>query len=35
METSYLIMEYCAFPSLDSIIKERKLTINELRLITK
>ncbi|CAK76936.1 unnamed protein product (macronuclear) [Paramecium tetraurelia] len=35
METSYLIMEYCAFDSLESIIKKRKLTIMELRIVIK
>ncbi|CAD8174792.1 unnamed protein product [Paramecium octaurelia] len=35
METSYLIMEYCAFDSLESIIKKRKLNATELKIVIK
>ncbi|CAD8183344.1 unnamed protein product [Paramecium pentaurelia] len=34
-ETSYLVMEYCNFPSLESVIKQRTLTIEELKVIIK
>ncbi|CAD8098330.1 unnamed protein product [Paramecium sonneborni] len=34
-ETSYLVMEYCDFPSLDTIIKKRPLTTEELKVIIK
>lgn len=35
METSYLVMEYCPFPSLESIIKERTLDEDETREVIK
>ena len=35
METSYLVMEYCPYPSLESVIKKRKLTEDEIRVIAK
>ncbi|CAD8174810.1 unnamed protein product [Paramecium octaurelia] len=35
METSYIIMEYCAFDSLESIIKKRKLNATELKIVIK
>lgn len=35
METSYLVMEYCKFPSLESIIKKRSLTSEELKVVIK
>ncbi|CAD8170408.1 unnamed protein product [Paramecium pentaurelia] len=35
METSYLVMEYCKFPSLESIIKKRPLTLDELKVVIK
>ncbi|CAK74321.1 unnamed protein product (macronuclear) [Paramecium tetraurelia] len=34
-ETSYLIMEYCNFPSLESVIQKRALTTEELKVIIK
>ncbi|CAK76798.1 unnamed protein product (macronuclear) [Paramecium tetraurelia] len=35
METSYLVMEYSKFPSLESIIKKRSLTSEELKVVIK
>ncbi|CAD8069227.1 unnamed protein product [Paramecium primaurelia] len=35
METSYLVMEYCKFPSLESIIQKRSLTSEELKVVIK
>jgi len=35
METSYLVMEYCPFQSLDSVIRERKLTEEETRVVIR
>ncbi|CAK81607.1 unnamed protein product (macronuclear) [Paramecium tetraurelia] len=35
METSHLVMEYCKFPSLESIIKKRPLTPEELKIVIK
>ncbi|CAD8092184.1 unnamed protein product [Paramecium sonneborni] len=35
LETSYLVMEYCKFPSLESIIKKRALTSEELKVMIK
>ncbi|CAD8167652.1 unnamed protein product [Paramecium pentaurelia] len=34
-ETSYLVMEYCNLPSLESVIKKRPLKIEELKVIIK
>lgn len=34
-ETSYLVMEYCNLPSLESVIKKRALTTEELKVIIK
>ncbi|CAK85997.1 unnamed protein product (macronuclear) [Paramecium tetraurelia] len=34
-ETSFLVMEYCNFPSLETVIKKRVLTSEELKVIIK